>query len=224
MNRRGAGSIAALGPPHPLSAEEARAALDAGAVALDVRENVAHGSGHVPGSVNVGLGGQFASWVGTLLDPNRDLVLVASSEDEARQSVVRLARVGFERVVGWLQDGMASWVRAGYSLDTTPQVTVEQLREMLAAEPDLQVVDVRRPGEYASARVPGAVGAPLDWLDSSLDGVDVSRPTAVICAGGYRSSIATSLMRARGFDRLYNVLGGTGAWVRAGYETDSGAS
>jgi hydroxyacylglutathione hydrolase len=221
VNRRGARPLEALGTPAPLGPERVREALDAGAVALDVRENVAYGAAHIPGSVNVGLQGQFASWCGTLLDPKTDIVLVAGDEGQAREAVVRLARVGFERVVGWLEGGVEAWEGAGFAVGRTPQIGVDELSARLAAGEDLQVVDVRRPGEYVAGHVPGAISAPLDWLDRGLEGVDPSRRTAVICAGGYRSSAATSRMEARGYGELINVLGGTSAWIKAGYETES---
>jgi glyoxylase-like metal-dependent hydrolase (beta-lactamase superfamily II) len=221
-NREGARSIEEIGMPPALDAKRVRALVDGGAAVLDVRRNVEFGAGHVPGSVNVGLGGQFASWVGTLLDPERDMVLVASSEDEVREAVVRLARVGFERVVGYLDGGVDAWRAAGLDLAAIAQIEVSELRDRLdGGDASLQVVDVRRPGEYGGGHVPSARNAPLDRLTSSLEGLDATRPTAVICAGGYRSSAATSLLEARGFTDLYNVLGGTGAWVAAGYATEN---
>jgi hydroxyacylglutathione hydrolase len=221
FNRRGARPLAELAAIAPLDPAAARAALDGGAVALDVRENVVYGAGHIRGSINVGLKGQFASWAATLVDPNVDLVIVAHDEAQAREAVVRLARVGLERVVGWLEGGVDAWRGAGGPVEVTPQITVAELRDRLAATSNLQIVDVRRPAEYAAGHVPRAASAPLDWLDRAIAPLDPARPTAVICAGGYRSSAATSLLEARGFGDLTNVLGGTSAWVAAGYGTES---
>jgi len=184
-----------------------------------VRSNVEFGAGHVPGSLNVGLGGQFASWSGTLLDPARPVLIVAADDDGVGEAVLRLARVGLENVAGSLRGGVAAWHASGRPLATIAQVTVADLRS-LVSKGDLQVVDVRRAAEYAAGHVPGAVHAPLDRLATAADRLDPARPTAVICGGGYRSSAATSLLAQRGFRDIRNVLGGTGAWVEAGYDVE----
>jgi glyoxylase-like metal-dependent hydrolase (beta-lactamase superfamily II)/rhodanese-related sulfurtransferase len=221
-NREGARAIEELGLPPALAPERVRELQEAGAAVLDVRTNLEFGAGHVPGSVNIGLGGQFASWVGTLLDPTRDMVLVAASDGEVHEAVIRLARVGFERVVGYLGNGVEAWDTAGLPVASVAQIDVTELHNRLErTDEPLQVIDVRRPGEYAGGHVPGAAHAPLDRLEHALEGLEASRPTAVICAGGYRSSAATSLLEAHGFTELYNVLGGTGAWVRAGFATET---
>jgi hydroxyacylglutathione hydrolase len=217
INRRGAGALGAQEPPQALDAADVAAAQQAGAVVLDVRPNVEFGAGHVPGSINVGLGGQFASWAGTLVDPSRPILIVARDEDRVAEAVMRLARVGLENVSGFLAGGVDAWRAAGRTLAVIPQITVADLRTM-AEKRGLQIVDVRRPGEYAGGHVPGAVAAPLDRLAEEASRLDPSRPTAVICAGGYRSSAGTGILAARGFKDLRNVLGGTAAWVAAGYD------
>ena len=218
INRRGAGALGAHEPPPALDAADFAAAQQAGAVVIDVRANVDFGDGHVPGSQNVGLGGQFASWAGTLLDPARPLLIVAGDDDRVAEAVMRLGRVGLENVAGYLAGGVAAWRAAGRPLSVIPQITVADLRALAGREDRLQIVDVRRPGEYAGGHVPGAVTAPLDRLAQEAARLDPARPTAVICAGGYRSSAATGILAARGFKDIRNVLGGTGAWVAAGYE------
>jgi hydroxyacylglutathione hydrolase len=132
---------------------------------------------------------------------------------------MRLARVGLENAAGSLAGGGVAWRASGRPLATIPQITVADLRS-LVAQGDVQVVDVRRAPEYAGGHVPGAVHAPLDRIAQDASRLDPARPTAVICASGYRSSAATSLLAARGFADLRNVLGGTGAWVAAGYEIE----
>jgi glyoxylase-like metal-dependent hydrolase (beta-lactamase superfamily II) len=217
INREGAPPLLERPLPRALSAAEVQAASLAGAIVLDVRAAAAFGAGHVPGSVNVGLAGQYASWAGTLLPPDRSIVVVAEDEDGVREAVVRLARVGLENVGGFLDGGVAAWDRAGLALGRLPQIPVQELKDRL---PALQVLDVRRPGEYASGHVPRALSIPLDRLEAEVDRLDRSRPTAVICAGGYRSSAAASLLLRHGFRDLYNVVGGTSAWVAAGLETE----
>ena len=195
INRRGASALDAREPPPALDAESFAARAAAGAEVVDVRSNVEFGAGHVPGSLNVGLNGQFASWAGTLLDPARPVLIVAEDETRVAEAVMRLARVGLENVAGSLAGGVEAWRASGRTLATIPQITVADLRALLG-KGDLQVVDVRRAGEYAGGHVPGAVHAPLDRLAQESARLDPSRPTAVICAGGYRSSAATSLLAA----------------------------
>jgi glyoxylase-like metal-dependent hydrolase (beta-lactamase superfamily II)/rhodanese-related sulfurtransferase len=219
INREGAPPLAERPLPPALGVSDVERRRELGAVLLDVRPVAAFGAGHVPGSVNIGLGGQFASWAGTLIPADRPLVIVAEEEDHVREAVMRLARVGLDNVAGFLGGGVAAWDHGGRPLATVPQWPVDELRAQMR-ERGLQVLDVRRPGEYASGHVPGAVCRPLDRLEREAASLDAARPTAVICAGGYRSSAATSLLRRRGFAELYNIVGGTSAWVAAGYEVE----
>jgi len=134
---------------------------------------------------------------------------------------VRLSRVGLERVAGHLAGGLASWDAAGRALETLPQWPVDELKAQIAERPQLQVLDVRRPGEYAAGHVPRARSLPLDRLEREAGSLDRSRPIAIVCASGYRSNVACSLLRQKGFTgELYNVAGGTTAWVAAGFETE----
>jgi hydroxyacylglutathione hydrolase len=219
LNRQGAAAIAERPPLRALSPAEVAAS---GAMLLDVRAAAEFGAGHLPGSINVGLGGQFASWAGILIDAARELVIVASDEERAREAALRLARVGLENVAGFLDGGVLAWQRAGRVLDRLPQIAVDELRARLAEDPSLQVLDVRRPGEYAAGHVPGAQHAPLDRLERELPQLDDARPTAVICAGGYRSSAACSVLLRSGFaGPLFNVVGGTSAWTAAGHPVET---
>jgi hydroxyacylglutathione hydrolase len=194
-------------------------------VLLDVRSAAEFGSGHLPGSVNIGLGGQFAIWSGSLIPLNAAIVIIANTKDQVEESRVRLARVGIENVKGYLSGGIQSWREAGLPIDAIEQVSVDQLREQIANR-ELQIVDVRRPTEFSNGHVPRAMNAPLSSLDRTIDQLPLKKdkPTAVICAGGYRSSAAASLLQQQGFTNLINVAGGTGAWINAGYpvETPSG--
>jgi len=224
INRAGAAPLAERPLPPALGPEAVRQLGGEGAQVLDVRTSADFGAGHVPGSVNVGLGGQFASWSGTLLDPARPLLVVAEDEARVREAVMRLARVGLENVAGYLEGGLPAWQRAGLPASDLPQIAVGELKERLREGGDLQVVDVRRPGEYAEGHVPGAASRPLDRLEREVRSLDPARPTAVICAGGYRSSAATSILQRHGFRDLANVVGGTSAWVAAGYDVEKPAA
>lgn len=216
INRRGARPLADVAAP-ALSVDEFAARIEGGAVVLDVRDAFAFGTAHIRGAINIGLRGQYASWAGTLVAKDDELLIVSAGKPEADEAIMRLARVGLENVAGWLDGGIAAWCASGRAVETLPQIDVEELRTRL---PEMNVLDVRRRGEYGGGHVPDAVNVPLDELPQRFEAVDPSKPTAVICEGGYRSSAAASILQRHAFEApLFNVIGGTGAWVAAGYET-----
>jgi len=224
INRTGAPSLADVPPLAALTPEQIAALLKTQTnslryLVLDVRAAVEFGAGHVPSAINIGLGGQFAIWAGTLIPMGTPIIIVAESEEKAEEAVTRLARVGHESVKGYLAGGIAAWSEAGLELATVTQITVDELNELLTRQSPLQIVDVRRPPEYASGHVPRATHAPLFGLEQSLTSLalDPKQPTAVICAGGYRSSAASSILQQHGFSNLLNVTGGTSAWIAAGH-------
>jgi hydroxyacylglutathione hydrolase len=221
INRAGAAPLNKLSRPRALMPEEVRELQRRDYLVLDARSAAEFGAGHVPGALNVGLGGQFAMWAGCLIDAAQKIVLVAESEDKIDEAVMRLARVGLDAVEGYLRSGMTAWRASDFEIATIPQISVEELRRRIDAKDELQILDVRRPAEYAGGHVPGAVPASLAELSVNLlEGLDPSRPLAIICAGGYRSSAATSLLAPRGFTQLFNVAGGTSAYVNAGYPVE----
>ncbi|HZG53190.1 MAG TPA: rhodanese-like domain-containing protein [Pyrinomonadaceae bacterium] len=221
INRTGARPLEALPRPEPLTPGAVETLVQRGALALDVRAAADYGAGHIHGSLNIGLGGQFASWAGSLIAPETPLIIIAEDEPKAAEAALRLARVGLENVSGFLRGGMDAWLQAGRTTSTVEQISVAELRRRIQAEPDLQIVDVRRPAEYESGHAPRARLAPLSELQANpLDWLDPARPVAVICAGGYRSSAAASLLESRGYRQLLNVTGGTSAYVEAGYPVE----
>jgi hydroxyacylglutathione hydrolase len=221
LNRAGAPPVDELPRPEPLGVD-AFALASASAQVLDVRPAEDFAAGHLRGSFHVGLGGQFASWCGSLLSPGAPILLVAADEARVEEAVLRLARVGLENVRGYLAGGVAAWHAAGRSLQTLPQIDVALLARWIEGEgPEgLLVVDVRREGEHHAGHVPGARNVPLHRLASA--DLDPSRPVAVVCAGGYRSAIACSVLLRAGQQRVYDVRGGTGAWVGAGLPVSAG--
>jgi rhodanese-related sulfurtransferase len=226
INRAGASSLKELPPLLPLTPTELLKHAKQGDVVLDVRSAGDYGEGHIPGSLNIGLGGQYASWAGTLISFNAPVVIVAESEDKANEAQCRLARVGLEKVKGYLAGGIQAWRDAGFEVATVPQITVAELKELIENDSDIQVIDVRRSSEYESGHAPRAATAPLANLRETLPKLHLnpSRKTAVICAGGYRSSAATSIMEPLGFTNLLNVTGGTNAWIKAGYKVEMPAT
>lgn len=223
LNRSGAPHVATAETLVDLEAGAVAAARDGGALVLDVRPSDQHASGHVPSSINIGLGGQFASWAGTLIPAERELVIVAESRERANEARMRLARVGLERVKGWLAGGIEAWRHQGHDVSTFPQITVEQLSQQSGATnatatespARLRVIDVRRSGEWADGHVAGAIHAPLHKLVEEVASLDPKEPTAVICGGGYRSIAACAQLRDLGFTDLRDVIGGMAAWNKA---------
>jgi len=149
-------------------------------------------------------------------------VIVADSDGRIEEARLRLARVGLENVQGYLAGGAKAWEEAGLKLDVVPQITVTELKELIDTRPDLQILDVRRPAEYESGHAPRAISTPLAKLGDLIPRLNWQRDaqTAVICAGGYRSSAGTSILQQLGFKHLLNVIGGTKAWIDAGYEVE----
>jgi len=221
INRAGAGALRELPAPAPLSPADLVARVRKGAAVLDVRPSSSFGAGHVAGSLNVGLDGEFASWAGSLIPGGTPIVLVTGDDPGVGEAVVRLSRVGLDEVTGFLAGGLWAWDRAGMPVSRIPQIAVDELRRRLAGENGLTLLDVRRPAEYRAGHVPSAVSAPLDGLGGLASAFSDRRPTAVICAGGYRSSAAASMLAARGFSTLFNVVGGTAAWQAAGYPVET---
>jgi rhodanese-related sulfurtransferase len=227
INRQGAAPLNEVPKPGALTAEQVASLTQQKAngsrhVVLDVRSAAEFGKGHVPGSLNIGLGGQFAIWAGSLIPIGTPVIIVAESDAKVDEAVMRLARVGIETAAGYLAGGIDAWRSAGFEVETIPQISVDELHSLMKKDQELQIIDVRRPPEYESGHVPRAVHVPLSILKKTAGGtpLDTSKPTAVICAGGYRSSAATSILESQGFSSLLNVIGGTSAWINAGYPVE----
>src|SRR5262245_22548786 len=220
INRGGARSLSELPRPTALAPVDVNNLAIDGATILDVRTNTEFGAGHVPGALNIGIGGPFDSWAGQLVKFDAPIVIVAEDESKIDEAVIGLARVGIENVKGYLAGGMDAWRRAGLDVNAIAQISVDDLSELLDSQEDLQVIDVRQPVEYGAGHVPSAINAPLARVNERAAEFDPNRRTAVICGGGFRSSAATSVLERLGFKNLLNVLGGTGAWIRSGYPVE----
>ncbi len=220
INRTGAPALVELPRPKEMTPQEVSSLSKQGYLLLDVRSSAAFGNAHIPGALNIALGGQFATWSGTLIASGTRIVLIADDLAAVDEAVMRLARVGIETVAGYLGGGMQAWDQAGLPTEAIPQMPVDELHDRIAEGADLQVVDVRRPGEYAAGHAPGAINVTLAHLEQGTSGLNSDRPTAVICASGYRSSAATSILERKGFSQVFNVVGGTSGWINAGYPVD----
>ena len=219
LNREGPGNLSELPKPPALGPAAVETLRRSGAVILDTRPAAQYGTGHIPGSLNIGLGGQFASWAGALLAPEKPIVLVTEDEDHVEEARTRLARVGVENVAGYLAGGLLAWHDANHPVTTTEQISVDELHHRIAQGEVGQLVDVRRPGEWQAGHIAQARHHPLNKLAESAAALDRGKTVTAICAGGYRSSIATSLLEQQGCSRIVNVVGGMAAWSNARFET-----
>lgn len=200
--------------PDTLSLAEVIALQRRGAVVLDTRDPEEFASGHLIGSVNVGLGGRYSEFTGGVVQPGAAIVLVCETGREV-ESKNRLARIGFDNVVGHLGEPAAVFVTAPDEVAISSRLTVEQFDQARNSVAGLQVVDIRQPGETGTGVIDGAILIPLTLLNQQLSRLDASKPAVVYCAGGYRSSIAASKMMAAGFADVSDLLGGYGAWETA---------
>ncbi len=214
INRTGAPALSDLPPLRAITPHELKTMLENAEFALDVRPGDEFAAGHVPGSVNIALSGQFASWAGTVLGLSAHPVLIAASDARIEEARIRLARVGIEALDGYLQGGVAAWKQAGLPPATIPQMTVNELETRLRSN-GIQVLDVRRAPEWDAGHIEGATWWPLDNFKVSPPEMEHDAPIAVHCKGGYRSMIAASLLQRAGFRNVINVTGGFDAWQQA---------
>ena len=185
-----------------------------GAVVLDARDPHDFATGHLIGSVNIGMAGRYAEFAGGVVQPGAPIVIV-SDEGQQREAKNRLARIGFDNVVGCLRNAEQVFQAHPEEIAHGSRLDVAALRDAVATTPDLQLVDVRGPGEAEGGMIEGAVLVPLPQLNRMLGSLDASKPTIVYCAGGYRSSIAASRLVSAGFTDVSDLLGGYGAWTAA---------
>jgi len=207
----------------PLTIEDVQEAVHRGAQLLDTRDPTEFAVAHLPGSVNIGLGGQYATWAGTILDQSRPIVIVANPGAE-NESALRLGRIGFDQVEGFLEGGLAVVDRIlearrgpfGSAIVSTDRLSPQTAAERMAGANPPLVIDVRAARERADTSIDGSTHRPLNTLQLGLTEVPRDRPIVVFCAGGYRSSIAASLLQRDGFTNVSELAGGIAAWEAAG--------
>ena len=220
INRTGAPALTSVEPIAQLSADELIAKQKAGAVVLDTRPPQQFGGGHVPGAVNIPLGGQYASSAATILGLDKEILLIAEDEEHLEESRMRLARVGIERIAGTLRGGMAQWAMEKRPTAEIAQVPVDELNREAG---HVQIVDVRRQPEWDDGHIAGAKLLPLNKLESLIGELRPDLPVAVHCKSGYRSAIGASLIQRAGFENVVNVIGGFDAWRACGLPEESSA-
>lgn len=199
---------------HPMELDEVIRTGQAGAQILDVRDAAEYAKGHLAGSINVGLGGQFATWAGTVLDRVRPIVIIAEPGRE-QEAALRLGRIGFDHVKGYLQEGMESLAARPDLVSLTERVSAPIVAEELASEDSPLLLDIRNPYEWAGRHIEGSVNIPLNHLQERIGEIPRNRRIAVHCAGGYRSSIAASILHRYGLTQLIEMAGGLAAWEAA---------
>jgi hydroxyacylglutathione hydrolase len=207
---------------NPLSLAHLLALQRAGAQLLDAREPAQFESAHVRGSLNIGLGGSYATWCGTILDRERPVVLIAEPGRE-REAATRLGRIGFDTVTGYLAGGMEALARSPELIERTERITAGSLAEQLSGDEPPLLIDVRTPPEWTQRGIDGAINVPLNRLHDNLPVVADDRPAVVYCASGYRSAIAASLMLRAGFTRVLDLVGGLAAWDAARLPVTTGS-
>lgn len=220
LNRRGATSLSELPPMAALTPAEVLQLQKESAIVVDTRPAMQFAVAHVPGSMHIALTGQFASWAARILGLDTSLIIVGEDPEHVRESQVRLARVGIENVAGYLGDGIAGWIQSGFELNYIPQITVQDFFELRDQDANrIAVLDVREPGEVAGGMIESSLSMPLGKLGSRLAELDREKLLVVHCKSGYRSSIATSILRRAGFRDIANLTGGFDAWKTAGFPT-----
>jgi hydroxyacylglutathione hydrolase len=197
----------------PMTLDQLLALKEVGAQVLDTRDPADFAAAHLAGSMNIGLGGQYATWAGTMLSRDRPIVIIADPGRE-REAAIRLGRIGFDHVAGYLQDGLHSLASRPDLTATTERVSPPLAAERLAGGDPL-AIDVRAPAERVQKFVAGSLSIPLNHLAERIQELPTDRPLLVYCAGGYRSSIAASLLQQRGFTRVSEIAGGLAAWETA---------
>ena len=183
------------------------AANDTGALILDTRDPQEFAKGFVPNSINIGIDGSFAPWVGTLIPDIKQEILLVTENGREEEVITRLARVGYDYTIGYLKGGFEAWKKAEKETDQIKSIDAAELAEIMEKE-DVNILDVRKKSEYDSEHIIDAENAPLDFINESMLQVDKNKTYFVHCAGGYRSMVFNSILRARGYDKLIDVKGG----------------
>jgi len=201
---------------HALDPDEFEtAANETDVILLDTRNPQSFAKGYIHNSINIGIDGNFAPWVGALIPDIKQKILIVADEGREGEVITRLARVGYDYTIGYLNGGIKAWKAAGKEIDIIQSVSAEELAHRILGEP-VHILDVRKEGEYISEHVDGAENAPLDYINEIMVQLDKDKTYFVHCAGGYRSMIFTSILKARGFDNLIDVQGGFKAIKESG--------
>jgi glyoxylase-like metal-dependent hydrolase (beta-lactamase superfamily II)/rhodanese-related sulfurtransferase len=178
------------------------------ALVIDTRRKDVFSQGFLPGSIFIGLDDNFAPWVGTLVSNLQQPLLLVTDEDRVEEAVVRLSRVGYDNSIGFLKGGIAAWKAAGYETDALDEINADVFANLYQGDKKVNLLDVRRESEYNTQHVEGAVNFPLDFINQHMNELDKNKEYYLHCAGGYRSVITSSILKARGYNQIVNIQGG----------------
>ena len=194
---------------HALSPDAFEAAAnETSALILDTRDAQSFAKGFIPNSINIGIDGSFAPWVGAMIPDIKQEILLVTEPGRETEVITRLARVGYDFTIGFLEGGVESWKKAGKELDTIQSISADSLAEKQKEDPTIAIVDVRKASEFGSEHILNAQNAPLDFINQSMASIKKEKTYFIHCAGGYRSMIFISILKARGFEHLIDVKGG----------------
>ncbi|MFZ4105505.1 MBL fold metallo-hydrolase [Flavobacterium sp.] len=192
-------------------------ANETNALLLDVRNEIEFSKEHIPNSIFIGINGAFAPWVGALILDSKQPILLVTPIGKEAETIKRLARVGYDATIGYLEGGLETWKNAGFDLDSVNCISAETLEERI--KQNIAVFDVRKPGEFIAEHLNEAPSTPLDFLNDHLSEFPIDKEFYLFCAGGYRSMIAASILKARGYNNVINVDGGFAAIKKSGIKT-----
>jgi hydroxyacylglutathione hydrolase len=182
-----------------------------GALVLDTRDPQQFAKAFVPNSINIGLNGQFAPWVGALITDLKQEILLVTDAGKAEETITRLARVGYDNTIGYLAGGIEAWKNAGKDTDNITSITATEFEQAVNDQPSLHALDVRKPGEYEAEHLENTLTRPLDYINDWTPELKPQETYYIHCAGGYRSMIAASILKARGIANVIDIAGGYGA-------------
>ena len=179
-----------------------------GALILDVRNQIEFSKGFIPNSINIGINGSFAPWVGSLIPDIKQQILLITDEGREEEVVIRLARVGYDYAIGYLKGGFKAWQNEGKEIDVIPSISADDFIEIYKNNPAVHILDVRKEGEFKSEHILTALNLPLDYINEGMPNIDKNKTYYVHCAGGYRSMIYVSILKSRGYENLINIESG----------------
>nr|MCU0569875.1 rhodanese-like domain-containing protein [Oculatellaceae cyanobacterium Prado106] len=215
VNAKGAPVVGCPPTLQPLTPHEFQQKMqDDNTVVIDARSILAFGGGHIPGAINIALRPEFPNWVGWMIAPEQSILMVVESERDVKPVTDQLFRMGYDNLAGYLHDGMTSWQNSGLPLSRIEEWTVHELNQR-RQDPAITVLDVRGDDEYKNGFVPGAKHLFVAHLEENLDQLDRNRTIATYCGSGYRASIAASILKKHGFERVVNIPGSWLAWKGA---------
>ena len=216
-NLKGAATLDACPIDKSLTTDQFEEMIADGAVIIDARDSAAFGGFHIPGSINIGFEKQLANWVGMVVDPNAEIILVVDDREDYDRMVTELHRIGYDLIFGYLSGGIMAWLMSGRAVEQLEQTSPQQLKAQLEKS-SIRIVDVRTPAEWSGGRIKWAEHFPLtDILDDEFPIAEKDEELVLQCGSGYRSNIAASIMKQAGYANVKSLAGGIFAWSNAGF-------